>query len=87
MECFSDEQYHYLVTAFRNFGDLQTYMHKSKCTYLTELELIVPAKRVVAALKAIHMAGYVHNNIQPKSLLLHRGKSQKVTLGGFSYCE
>ena len=55
--------------------------------FLSEKELRSPFKQVTEAVKAMHFAGYLHNDISPRSFLIKRKKDRvrfKVKLAGFS---
>ena len=62
-------------------------MKKHQIPYLTHEEMKRPLKNIVSALKMIHGAGYLHNDVQPPSLLVERkngSQSFKIKLGGFA---
>ena len=70
-----------------NRGDLCSYMIKHQIPYLTSKEIKGPLKSIITALKVIHKAGYLHNDLQPCNVLAQRKNMQqgfKVKLGGFS---
>ena len=56
--------------------------------YITEVELKRPAKHLLKALGAIHLAGYLHNDIQPSNIFINVNDMDKVsvTLDGLSRC-
>lgn len=88
MEVIADGDFIYIVSARMNQGDLYSNMKKLHCAYLTEQELRSPFKNILSALKTIHKHGYIHNDIQPSNILLHRHKKnnrlRSVKLGGFT---
>lgn len=55
-----------------NRCDLATFMKKHQLPYLTPEEIKKPLKNIVSALKIIHTAGYVHNDMQLSSLLVDK---------------
>ena len=95
---FEDASFQYLVTALMRHGCLKRLMlssfnsrgsSSSRVPYLTESEMIRPARMIFRALDSIHQAGYVHNNIEPGSVLLDREESTgriSVALNGLSEC-
>ena len=87
IECIEEDQYVYLITSWMNRRDLCCYMKKHQLPYLSHGELKKPLKNIISALKAIHQAGYLHNDVQPCNILLEKKKGQqtyKTKLGGFS---
>ena len=70
-------------------GDLGRIMKEQKIGFLNEQELYTPTIEVLDAIKTVHQAGFLHNAISPKSILMSRQtKSGKNTLrlAGLSHC-
>ena len=74
IECIEEDQYVYLITSWMNRRDLCCYMKKHQLPYLSHGELKKPLKNIISALKAIHQAGYLHNDVQPCNILLEKKK-------------
>ena len=88
IETFEDEQFVYVVTSFKNFGDLQTLMESNQICYLGESQMLTPARYIMQALGSIHNAGFLHNDIQPGNILINKDSQNRATvaLDGFSRC-
>ena len=56
-------------------GDLRSFIYAHQYLYLTEDEIRKHAKSLALALVAIHGEGFLHNDVQLSSVLLHRHKS------------
>lgn len=57
---------------------------------LTEAELARYAHKIVGGLDEMHKAGFIHNNIRPDAIVLHKSRHGKqhefsVRLGGFGH--
>ena len=55
-----------------NQGDLASYMSNHCIKYLNEGELLDPVRSITKSLKAIHDRGFLHNDLQPCNVYLHR---------------
>ena len=69
-------------------GDLRTFIQAHGYLYLTEKELKSHVKSMVQALGGMHKEGYLHNDVQPSSFLLHCHTNTgnfKVKLGALSH--
>ena len=92
IEKIEDQEYIYIVTALMNQGDLASYMRSHHIVYLSESELLDKVHSITKSLKAIHEHGFLHNDLQPCNLYLHKKSSQRngsslsVKLGGFAKC-
>ena len=76
-----------------NQGDLASYMRNHNIAYLNENEILESARQITKSLKAVHDHGFLHNDIQPCNVYMHRsshsgkiGKFQ-VKLSGFAKCQ
>lgn len=99
VECVEDDQYVYIVSGLMNCGDLASFMKSQKVPYLREDELQRYAHCIVSALHSVHERGFLHNDLQPCNIYLHKSKKQigesshsndspfQVKLAGFSKCE
>ena len=63
IEVFEDKMFVYQVTSQMNSGNLQYFMENTSTRYLSLEEIVGPARSVVCAVAAIHLAGYLHNDI------------------------
>ena len=89
IDYFDDEEYIYVVTSHKNFGDLQTLMEMTSINYLTERELFYSIRHIVIGLANIHKVGYLHNDIQPSNILIHKEEHSSaitVALNGLARC-
>jgi len=92
IEVIEDSDYYYLVSSLMNCMDLKYHLReRSSVNFLCEHELFMPLIQIVNALEQVHEAGFIHNDIQLGSILLHRkvnSKSQplSVKLGGYTRC-
>ena len=71
-----------------SLGDMRSFIRAHGYLYLTEQEVRVSAKSLARALGAMHEEGFLHNDVQPSSILLHRhrnGKGFSVKLGALSH--
>ena len=71
-----------------SLGDIGSFIRAHGYLYLTEQEVRVSAKSLARALGAMHKEGFLHNDVQPSSILLHRhrkGKGFSVKLGALSH--
>ena len=55
-----------------NMGTLQTLMERASTPYLTLQEMQGFAKKIIQTVGTMHEAGFLHNDIQPGNILLHR---------------
>ena len=87
-EYFSDDEFIYLVRPRYNHGNLLQAMKNMRVNLLTEKELKIGAKLVLSALSNIHKAGYLHGNVRPQSIFLHRSDSgeKKIAIGSIQFC-
>ena len=88
IEHFEVDQFIYLVQACMSLGDLRSFIKAHGYQYLTEQELRTHAKSMVQALNGMHNEGFLHNDVQPSSFLVHCHRSERknftVKLGGLS---
>ena len=88
IEHFQIDEYIYLVQACMSHGDLSQFILVFGYQYLTEQELRTHAKSMVQALNGMHNEGFLHNDVQPSSFLVHCHRSERknftVKLGGLS---
>jgi serine/threonine protein kinase len=81
--------YIYIVTLLMNYDDLSRRMSLNAIPVLGEDELMAYAPKIFGAVQEIHKAGYLHNNIIPENIVLHRNKKSSssndysIRLGGF----
>ena len=90
IEQIEEGDYIYLVSTLMNRSDLANFMQSRKVICLAEEELRGPARRITNALKSVHGAGFLHNDIQPCNIYLHEHKNTStysVKLSGFSKCQ
>ena len=89
IEHFEVGQFIYLVQACMSQGDLRSFIKAHGYQYLTEQELRTHAKSMVLALSGIHKIGFLHNDVQPSSFLVHcqrdARKAFTVKLGTLSH--
>ena len=65
-------------------------MTSSKIPILSEVEMACYAHKIVGALDEMHKAGFIHNNVRPDAIVLHRirnarGHEFRVSLRGFGH--
>ena len=60
----------YLVCPFRMSGNVSSFMFRSRLPMLTETELVVSAKLICGAIRALHEAGRVHCAIMPSNIVV-----------------
>ena len=49
-------------------------MTSARIQILTEAEMARSAHKIVGALDEMHKAGFLHNNIRPDAIVLHKSK-------------
>ena len=74
IEYIEEDQYVYLISSWMNRRDLCCYMKKHQLPYMSEEEMRKPLKNIISALKVIHQAGYLHNDVQPCNILIEKKK-------------
>lgn len=87
IEFIEDDQYVYLISSWMNRRDICCFMKRHHLPYLSEEEFRKPLKNIISALKTVHQAGFLHNDVQPCNILIEKKKGQqsfKTKLGGFS---
>ena len=62
--------------------------HHKSVRYLTQTELRYPVNELLQGLRAIHQAGFIHNNINPRNILINESRSGSISvvLDGFKRC-
>ncbi len=74
-----------------NASDLLRRMNYNSMPTLNEAELKAYSPKIISAVQEIHKAGYLHNNITPDNIILHRNKKSStvnefsVRLGGLGH--
>ena len=88
VEAIEEDTNIYLVTQLMNAGDLQSALQSSSCPYICEEKLLKPLRSILEALATIHSLGYIHNDIQPNSILLHceSDKTYRAVFSTLSSC-
>jgi serine/threonine kinase 38 len=80
---FQDDKHLYLAMEYLPGGDLMTLLMRRDV--LPEREAVFYAAQAVAAIEAVHAAGFIHRDIKPDNLLLDaRGH---VKLSDFGLCK
>lgn len=77
IEYFEDDLHVYRVSAAMNSGNLQEFMERKFIRYLEESTLLATLPLLFDVVAKIHGAGYLHTQIRPSSILLHRDSSVK----------
>ena len=84
-----DANFIYLARPFWNHGNLIEAMRNDKIHLLTEREIGKKARYICSALEAIHSAGFVHGDVRPKAIFLHKSVSNGAiacAFGDFDRC-
>ena len=87
-EHFTDDAFIYLVRPHYSHGNLLQAMKIMRVNLLAEKELKSGAKPVLSALNSIHEAGYLHGNVRPQSIFIHRSDCGEINiaLGKYDFC-
>ena len=89
-ETIVDEDFIYIIRPFCSKGNLIEALNKSNTRLLTEIELRGPAKRLCKALKSIHESNYLHGDIRPQSIFIHKSEQAasklRTVFGDFERC-
>ena len=90
-ECIIDEGFIYFVRPLYNRRSLCSKLSRDAFfRQLTEQELHRGARTLCKALYTIHWVGFLHGDVRPQSIFLHkddkRGGKLKLALGNFEHC-
>lgn len=77
-EAFLDRGYFYIMTKAMEQGDLLHFMDHQKVPYFTEEEIHYGATHICEGLQSLHKAGFVHGDIRPSNIVVHKSKSGKL---------
>jgi len=67
-----DDDFIYVVRPYYNRGNVIEAMKKSKINLLTETEIRKPARSICKALGDVHKTGFLHGDVRPQNILLHK---------------